>query len=260
MKCALPMKFFTMRKACVHFTLILIGSAVSINACAQETLTAPSEHFRLKAGDKKKVVEPTPSLPDSIEEEVTTLRDISASLPSFEFTRIEPDNENHLPPGFYASFAPPTPDTVRVFEGGTSQAEVIKIGGGKEIIQGDSMGVLTDLKVRAADYRSDALSITRKGKTNSMVIRSGFIPGQGFGTNRFRFAVKPGKFTLRPGAMITASVHMTKEADNIGNILCAITKIDYENNVFFVEASNEIPSGESINWVVVNYPETFSTR
>jgi len=163
-----------MKKTCVQLAFILIGFAVSINACAQETLTAPSEHFKKKEGNKKKAVEPTPSLPDSTEEEVVTMRDISASLPHLEFTRVEQGNQNHIPPGFYASFAPPTPDTVKVFEGGTSQAEVIKIGGGKEIIQGDSIGVLSDLKLRAADYRPDASTVVRKGKTNSMVIRSGF--------------------------------------------------------------------------------------
>lgn len=249
-----------MKKTCVHLLLSLTSLILGGNVCAQQTLTAPSEHFNTKDGKKKVVTEPTPSLPDPTEEDGVTLQEISSSLPKFEFVRVELNNANNLTPGFYASFAPPTPDTIEVFEGGTDQVEVINVSGGKEIFQGDSLGVFADLKVRKDDFVSDKVFVNRKGKTNSIVIRSGFIPGQGFGTNRFRFSVKPGKFILRRGAMITASVHMTKDANNIGNILCAVTGIDYEKNVFFVEASNEIPKGESINWVVVNYPETFSTR
>ncbi|HEY6172047.1 MAG TPA: hypothetical protein VIX80_07310 [Candidatus Kapabacteria bacterium] len=222
--------------------------------CAQETLTAPSGHFKVE-GKKKVVSEPTPSQPDPTDEEVVSLAEISSSLVRFEFVKVERNNTGNLPPGFYASFAPPTPDTIEVFEGGTSQVEVIKVGAGKEIIQGDSVGVIKDVRVRYSDYKTSTFS-TPKGKTNSMVTRTGFIPGQGFGTNRYRFAVRPGKFALRRGAMVTASVHMTKEANNIGNVLCAVTGIDYEKNVFYVEASNEIPRGESINWVIVNYPDT----
>lgn len=224
------------------------------DVCAQETLTAPSGHFKSE-GKKKKVTEPTPSLPDPTDEEMVSLREISSSLTRLEFVKVERNNPNNLTPGFYASFAPPTPDTIEVFEGGTSQTEVIKVVAGKEIIQGDSVGVMNDVRVRYSDFRTSTHS-TPKGKTNSMVTRTGFIPGQGFGTNRYRFAVRPGKFTLRRGAMVTASVHMTKEANNIGNILCAITGIDYEKNVFYVETSNEIPKGESINWVIINYPDT----
>lgn len=247
-----------MRKHTVHTFLSVLALCFAIDVCAQETLTAPSGHFKGE-GKKKNVTVPTPSLPDPTDEEMVSIREISSSLSRLEFVKVERDNPNNLPPGFYASFAPPTPDTIEVFEGGTSQGEVIKVRAGKEIIQGDSVGVMKDIRVRYADYQTSTLSIPR-GKTNSMVTRTGFIPGQGFGTNRYRFAVRPGKFSLRRGAMVTASVHMTKEADNIGNILCAITGIDYEKNVFYVEASNEIPKGESINWVIVNYPETFSSK
>lgn len=249
-----------MKKTCVHLLLSLTSLILGGNVCAQQTLTAPSEHFSARDAKKKVATAPTPSLPEPTGEDGVTLREISSSLPKFEFVRVEANNPNNLVPGFYASFAPPSPDTVEVFEGGTDQVEVIKVNGGKEIFQGDSLGVFSDVKARKDDFASDKAVDTPKGKTNSIVIRSGFIPGQGFGTNRFRFSVKPGKFILRRGAMITASVHMTKDANNIGNILCAVTGIDYEKNVFFVEASNEIPKGESINWVVVNYPDTFSTK
>lgn len=246
-----------MKKFTVHTVLLLIGTAFITDVCAQETVTAPSGHFKTEV--KKKVTEPTPSLPDPTDEKMVSLREISSSLPRFEFVKVERNDPSNLSPGFYASFVPPTPDTVEVFEGGSDHKEVIKIAGGKEIFQGDSVSVITDLSVRRIDFATSA-ALTRKGKTNSTVTRTGFIPGQGFGTNRYRFAVKPGKFALRRGAMITASVHMTKEANNIGNILCAVTGIDYEKNVFYVEASNEIPKGESINWVIVNYPDTFSIR
>jgi hypothetical protein len=243
-----------MKKGTVHTFLLLLAICFATEVCAQETLTAPSGHFNSE-GKKKTVTEPTPSLPDPTDEEMVSLHEISSSLIRLEFVKVERNNPNNLTPGFYASFAPPTPDTIEVFEGGTSQVEVIKVGAGKEIIQGDSIGVIRDVQARYTDFRPNTLT-TPRGKTNSMVTRTGFIPGQGFGTNRYRFAVKPGKFILRRGAMVTASVHMTKEANNIGNIICAITGIDYEKNVFYVEASNEIPKGESINWVIVNYPDT----
>lgn len=246
-----------MRSFCVY-SLLVVAVLVSARELYAQTLTAPPEHFR---GDvpKKKVTTPTPSLPDPTPQSDPAIGVISPSLLRVEYARIEPNNPNNLTPGFYATFAPPVPDTIEVFEGGTDQAEVINVNGGKEILQGDSLGVLADVKVREGDFASGVVT-PKKGKTNSIVIRSGFIPGQGFGTNRFRFSVKPGKFTLRRGAMISASVHMMSETNNIGNILCAVTGIDYEKNVFYVEASNEIPKGESINWVIVNYPETFTTR
>jgi hypothetical protein len=224
---------------------------------AQETVTAPPEHLRKSKPAKKEESKPAITTPvdETAEVDIPTL---SLTLPKLEVMSVGRGNANNLLPGFYATFAPPTPDTIEVFEGGTDQKEVINIGGGKEIVNGDSVGVIKDLNVRYKEIRTSTRS--RTTKSYSTTTRTGFIPGQGFGTNRFRFGVRPGNFTLRQGAMITASVHMKKQEDNIGNILCAITGIDYANNVFYVEASNEVPKGENINWIIINYPEVFSSR
>jgi hypothetical protein len=232
-------------------TLSAIGGDVVF--AQEKTEPPPTEHsFTAPSGFGKKT-----KLAASAEEKPAPapLPGTGMAMPRFEFSKVEPGNANNIPPGFYATFSPPAPDTVDVFEGGTDAHETIKLGAGKEIIMGDSMTVEKEVESRKLEISGRAP--VRKGKTNSMVTRSGFIPGQGFGTNRFRFAVRPGNFSIRHGAMISASIHMLRPEDNIGTILCAVTSVDYDRNTFTVEASNEIPSGESINWIIVNYPDPF---
>lgn len=227
------------------------GSVVSAqekNEPAIRSFTAPSDF-----GRKPK----SSSLPsaEDIKTSSPSISVTSSAIPHFEITKVEAGNANNIPPGFYASFAPPEPDTVDIFEGGTDSHETIRLTAGREIIQGDSMTVEKEVGERMTAFSTK--TPLRKGKTNSIVTRSGFIPAQGFGTNRFRFAVRPGNFSIRRGALISASVHTLKEEDNIGTILCAVTSVDYDRNTFTVEASNEIPLGESINWIIVNYPDPF---
>ena len=100
-----------MRKFNVHTVLLLVGTAFITDVCAQETLTAPSGHFNTEV-KKKTVTEPTPSLPDPTDEDVISLREISSSFPRFEFVKVERNDPSNLSPGFYASFVPPTPDTI----------------------------------------------------------------------------------------------------------------------------------------------------
>jgi hypothetical protein len=160
-----------------------------------------------------------------------------------------------MPPGLYAVFEPPLPDTVRVYEGGTSEFMTINTKSMKEMIFGDSVSILFEVDRRKSMYTGKPEKPVKKGKTNSMITRSGFIPSQGFGTNRFRFAVTPSHFMISPGAMITASVHILGEQKTMGTILCSVTQIDFAKNTFYVETSNEVPEGEHINWVIINFPE-----
>ncbi|HET9137672.1 MAG TPA: hypothetical protein VFO76_13655 [Candidatus Kapabacteria bacterium] len=44
------------------------------------------------------------------------------------------------------------------------------------------------------------------------------------------------------------------QGENIGMIMCSVSKIDYEHNRFYVDTSNEVPLGQAINWIIVTVP------
>jgi hypothetical protein len=131
-----------------------------------------------------------------------------------------------------------------------------QIRAGKQVLQGDSVTVFQEIKkvVNSYDAQGKLIAAPKKGNTRSTTIRSGFIPSQGFGSKRFRFGVIPGNFKISRNSIVTASVHLTDNKE-VGTILCAITKIDYEKNMVLVETSNEVPRGENINWIIMNMPE-----
>lgn len=185
-----------------------------------------------------------------------TIEPPEAGLPTFTWTKLERGNEFNLPAGFYATFKPKATDTVLIFDSSSEHYSRVQTHAGKEILQGDSNAVLRDMLERMGDYDSQGKLITKpikRGKTNSLITRSGFIPSQGLGSKRWVFAVAPGAFKITPNSVISASVHIL-HGENIGNIMCAVTKIDYEHNRFFVETSNEVPLGENINWIIVTAP------
>lgn len=204
------------------------------------TVTGPSDFFKTKETNK----------PDTITSEAGTPW---VAMPKVEYFNLKQGNREGMPPGFYAQFVPPVPDTVKVYEGGTEEYVSINTKSTREVIHGDSVAVLFEVERREALYTGS--KPPKRGKTNSMITRSGFIPSQGFGTNRYRFAVTPSKFIISPGAMITASVHVLGEQKTMGTILCSVTRIDFEKNTFYIETSNEVPVGEHINWVIINFPE-----
>jgi hypothetical protein len=177
-------------------------------------------------------------------------------VPHFHVFHENQGNTENLAAGFYAEFKPHENDTLFLYDSSSEHYDRVQIHPGKEILSGDSSTVLTEVTKKIEDYDENGhLKLPVKhGKTNSTVIRSGFIPAQGFGSKRYRFAVKPGNFKISKFANISASVHMMKNTD-MGTVLCGISKIDFENNTFYVEASNEIPFGENINWIIVNTPE-----
>jgi hypothetical protein len=212
-------------------------------AQSRRTYTAPPAAI----AEAKKPESPVSKTPDT--------KPLSEIAPQVEFYTVERGNPENLEAGFYASYRPVTYDTVYVYEGGTEEFEIIGVHPGKEIIHGDSATVITDVNFRMNHLNENDIPVPmeKKVKTNSAIIRSGFIPAQGLGSKRYRFAVKPSKFTLTESSMISASVHLTGP-ENIGTILCAVTSIDYKKGIFNVEASNEIPKGESINWIIVNTP------
>ena len=226
---------------------------------SQQTFTAPPPGYYVK----KKAIsssgsQPEPSKPENAQAESLSyfIRDAH-----FEMIRREQGNADNLPPGYYASYTPPVPDTIMVYEGGTDVFLTLQTSAGKEIINSADSGTILDeiawRQYKLKNVRDPRLQQfeLRQGKINSTVTRTGFVPGQGFGTNRFRFTIKPGNFSLRRGAMISASVHCRNPENNIGNILCAVTSIDPEHNTFTVETSNEVPMGEDINWIIINYPD-----
>ncbi len=178
---------------------------------------------------------------------------ISDIEPRIEILKVSAGNPDHLSAGFYASFEPKTYDTVFIYEGETDKYEVIGIHANKEVIQGDSGSVAEEVTFRMNHFNENDIPVANEQhtKTNSMIIRTGFIPSQGFGSKRYRFAIKPGKFILSGNSMISASVHMT-HGENIGTILCAVTNIDFKKGIFYVETSNEVPKGEDINWIIIN--------
>lgn len=177
-------------------------------------------------------------------------------IPHFHMFELKKGNSANMAPGFYAEFKPHENDTLFLFDSSSDHFDKVQIHPGKEIIQGDSNAVIHDITKTVENYDPQGhLQVPiKQGKTNSTIIRSGFIPAQGFGSKRYRFAVKPGNFQITKNASVSASVHIMKNTD-LGTVLCSVSKIDYENNTFYVEASNEIPFGENINWIIINVPE-----
>jgi hypothetical protein len=186
---------------------------------------------------------------------ITSAPSRSAAEPRIEIVRVLAGNADHIEPGFYATYQPKMYDTVFIYEGSTEQFQVIEVHSGKEVIRGDSVSVSTDVNFRMNHFNEKGIPVTQEknAKTNSIIVRSGVIPAQGFGSKRYRFAVKPAAFDLSGNSMISASVHMANN-ENIGTVLCAVTNIDYKKGIFYVETSNEIPLGENINWIIVNTP------
>ena len=215
--------------------------------CAQRTFTAPSPEAELS---KPKHEEKAFAANTESHEPF-----ISEAMPHIEIIHVKEGNPEHLTPGFYATYKPPTYDTVYIYEGETEHFEVINMHAAKEVIQGDSISVAEEVSFRMNHLNENDIPVTNEkhAKTNTMIIRTGFIPAQGFGSKRYRFAVKPGEFGLSNNSMISASVHMTS-GENIGTILCAVTHIDYQKGIFYVETSNEVPKGENINWIIINSP------
>jgi hypothetical protein len=211
------------------------------------TFTAPQPGH-----SKPKKIEQPKAL--AVDEELA-LR-ISAIEPRVDIIQMPSGNQDHMPAGFYATYSPKAYDTVFIYEGATDEFKVIGVEPGKEVIQApDSLAVAQEVTFRMSRFNGDDIPITQEKKITSraMIIRSGFIPAQGFGTMRYRFAVKPGAFMLTGSSMITASVHLLAK-DNIGTILCTVTNIDQKKGIFYLETANEVPKGETINWIVVNTP------
>ncbi|MDP4219727.1 MAG: hypothetical protein Q8916_10605 [Bacteroidota bacterium] len=173
--------------------------------------------------------------------------------PHIDIVKVTAGNPEHLTPGFYASYKPKAYDTVYIYEGETEQFEIVKLRALKEVIQGDSTSVAEEVSFRMGHFDESGQSVSSEKhvKTNSIIVRSGFIPAQGFGSKRYRFAVKPGDFKLTKNSMISASVQLLHHAE-LGTILCSISHIDYDKGIFYVETSNEVPKGENINWIIVN--------
>jgi hypothetical protein len=214
----------------------------------QRTFTAPSEAMRSLA--------PKPELSKISSLKAAEPDVLSDVEPKIDIFKVKPRNEDHLAAGFYATYHPNAYDTVYIYDGATEIFEKIQMHAGKEVIEGDSLSVTEEVNFRMNHFNGNGVPVINEkhSKVNSMIIRSGFIPAQGFGTNRYRFAVKPGNFSLGYNSMISASVHLVGAENNIGTILCAITKIDYAKGIFYVETSNEVPKGENINWIIINSP------
>jgi hypothetical protein len=232
----------------VCLTFILCAHAASAQPIvekkdtAYKTVTGPSDFFK-----KSEVRKPDTA--------TSVMASVAMVMPRVDYFKLQAGNKEGMPPGLYAAFEPPLPDTVKVYEGGTSDFVTINTKPTKEIIFGDSVSILFEVGRRKAMYTGTSEKPVKKGKTNSMITRSGFIPSQGFGSNRYRFAVTPSHFVISPGALITASVHILGPEKTMGTILCSVTQIDFANNTFYVETSNEVPEGEHINWVIMNFPE-----
>ena len=213
------------------------------------TFTAP--HSAYAPAKPKKIEAPKPL---AVSEDAA--QRISAVEPRVEIVELKSGNENNMPAGFYATFVPQTFDTVFIYEGATDEFKVIGVQPGKEVVQApDSTSVAQEVTFRMNHLNAEDIPVTVEKKITSkaMIVRSGFIPAQGFGSKRYRFAVKPGAFMLTGSSMITASVHLLGK-DNIGTILCTVTSIDQKKGIFYVETANEVPKGETINWIIVNTP------
>jgi hypothetical protein len=174
-----------------------------------------------------------------------------ASMPIVRYYSIAEGEDEDFPPGLYATFLPTAPDTVTVLDEGSTSHRSYNVEPGREMIHGDSASVFSEVGFRQDSYAGMG---TLPAKTKSFVTRSGFIPIERLGKDRFTFAVKPSHFRIAPGAMISASVHV-EEDEHIASVLCAVSAIDYEQNTFTIETSRTVPVGETINWVIINYPE-----
>jgi hypothetical protein len=241
-----------MSRAKVHSFVCLLFLYLAQFAWAQPVAEKKDTAFRTVTGPSDFFKKSEARRPDTTS---SVMASVPGVMPRIDYFNLKPGNKEGMPPGFYATFEPPLPDTVKVYEGGTSEYVTINTKSGKEVIFGDSVSVLFEVDKRSTTYKGKSDKPVKKGKTNSMITRSGFIPSQGFGTNRFRFAVTPSHFIISPGALITASVHILGEQKTMGTILCSVTQIDFANNTFYIETSNEVPEGEHINWVIMNFPE-----
>ena len=243
-----------MRQAYLYTTVCLVFSVLfAEHVFAQPVAEKKDTAFRTVTGPSDFFKKSEPRKPDS---GTTTAASptVPMAMPRIDMFTLKPGNKEGMPAGLYAIFEPTVPDTVRIFEGGTSEFVTINTKPTKEVIFGDSISILFEVDRRKSMYTGKEKPV-KKGKTNSMITRSGFIPSQGFGTNRYRFAVTPSHFMISPGALITASVHILGEQKTMGTILCSVTQIDFDKNTFYVETSNEVPEGEHINWVIMNFPE-----
>jgi hypothetical protein len=218
----------------------ILGLALAANALvyAQEThlalLSLPSKHSRMGQGTAS-----------------TRADVVRAVMPTVRYYTIAEGEDENFPPGFYATFLPSVPDTVRVYDDGTASYRTVRTQAGKEIIHGDSAAVFAAVALRQDLYAgAGQLPAT----TTSFVSRSGFVPISQFGSNRTRFAIKPSHFRIAPNAQISASVHLEGD-ENMSLPLCMVSAIDYEQNTFTVEISKEVPVGETINWVIINFPQ-----
>lgn len=176
----------------------------------------------------------------------------AVAMPKVQYYVIADGEDEDFPPGLYATFQPTAPDTVTVFTGSGASARSYNIDAGMEMIHGDSSSVFSEVELRRDAYARMGSSIPTK--TGSFVTRSGYIPIERLGGDRFKFAVKPSHFRIAPGAMISASVQLEGDED-LTSVLCTVSAIDYEHNAFTIETSRTVPIGETINWVIVNFPE-----
>lgn len=248
--------------------MIVVACAGLVAGARSATAQTDSVHHKHPDTPKRKVfTAPDPEALNTAHTETRVLPLVYAAgeelappehgRPTFKIYQLDKGNSANMASGFYAEFKPRENDTLFLFDSASDHFDEVQIHAGKEVIQGDSVTVLATVTDRLNDYdaRGNLVrSVAKKGKTNSMVIRSGFIPAQGLGSKRYRFAVVPGNFKLTSTSIISASVHMFHDSSSMGTVLCAVTKIDPERNMFFVETSNEIPRGENINWIIVNAP------
>jgi len=233
----------------VMMPMLLRAQSTTASPEKPRTYTAPPKPDKATDEKKKNSIAEKVSINES---DMQSMSEIDAHI---DIIKVGPNNPEHVPAGFYASYKPDTYDTVFLYEGGTEEYEVTAVHSGKEVIQGDSGGVAQEISYRMDhfDDKGNAVSTEHHVKTNSMIVRTGFVPSQGFGSKRWRFSIKPAKFILGANSMISASVHLL-HSENIGTILCAVTSIDYKKGIFTVETSNEVPKGETINWIIVNTP------
>jgi hypothetical protein len=231
----------------VMMPMLLLAQSTTGSAKQARTFTAPSN--TAPSSEKKENIAAKLSLNEA---DMQALSEVDTHI---DIIKVGPNNPEHVPAGFYASYKPVSYDTIMVYEGSSEEYVVTAIHSGKEVIQGDSGSVAQEVNYRMSrfDDKGNLVTTEHHTKTNAMIVRSGFIPSQGFGSNRYRFAIKPAQFTLGANSMISASVHLM-HSENIGTILCAVTNIDYKKGTFTVETSNEVPKDETINWIIVNTP------
>lgn len=172
-------------------------------------------------------------------------------MPKVTYYEIAEGEDENFPPGLYAAFQPIMPDTVEAFDELTDSYVTIKTQPGREIIHGDSSAVFGEVRRRESIYMGLG---TLPAQATSFVSRSGYVPISEFGANRTRFAIKPSHFRIQPNALVSVSVHLEGD-EEMSLPLCTVSNIDYEHNTFTVEISKQVPVGETINWVIINFPE-----